>query len=213
MNYQAIYDRLIDRARGRILVGYSERHHVIPRCLKGTDAAVNLVTLTAEEHFVAHLLLVKLHPDNLGILSAAHIMASSGNTPRPNNKIYGWLRRRMAILQTGQKRPPQVGAKIGARLKDRKRDPQAVAKGAAKLKGLVRSPEARANIAAGRLGIVFSPSHLANMSACQVGKKASAATKAKMSATRTGRPRPPTSDATRLKMKASRLAYVVLRGI
>lgn len=39
---------------------YCERHHIIPRCLGGTDVSDNIALLTAREHFVAHLLLTKM---------------------------------------------------------------------------------------------------------------------------------------------------------
>lgn len=92
MNYKAHYDRLIDRARGRSLVGYRERHHIQPRCMSGTDAPGNLVDLTAEEHYVAHQLLVKMHPNNRRLAHAANLMARRAG----RNKVYGWLRRKQA---------------------------------------------------------------------------------------------------------------------
>ena len=39
--------------------GYKERHHIIPRCVGGTDEHTNLTYLTAREHYFAHLLLAK----------------------------------------------------------------------------------------------------------------------------------------------------------
>jgi hypothetical protein len=61
MNHTSAYERLILSARGRKLVGYSERHHILPRALGGKDDASNLVRLTAREHFVAHALLAHIH--------------------------------------------------------------------------------------------------------------------------------------------------------
>jgi hypothetical protein len=64
MNYQRIYDELIDNARLRILTGYKERHHIVPKCMGGTDDKDNLVNLTAKEHFIAHKLLCEIYVDN-----------------------------------------------------------------------------------------------------------------------------------------------------
>ena len=62
MNYQAAYDRLIAKARARTKPeGYTERHHVVPKSLGGSNDASNLVDLTAREHFLAHWLLAKIH--------------------------------------------------------------------------------------------------------------------------------------------------------
>lgn len=39
---------------------YFETHHIVPKSLGGTDDKNNLVNLTAREHYIAHLLLVKI---------------------------------------------------------------------------------------------------------------------------------------------------------
>lgn len=59
MNYLKHYDLLVERGRNRKLKGCKERHHIIPRCVGGTDDKSNLVDLTAREHYFAHLLLAK----------------------------------------------------------------------------------------------------------------------------------------------------------
>jgi hypothetical protein len=98
MNYQSHYDRLMARAKSRILHGYSERHHVQPKCLGGSDDDSNIVRLTAEEHYVAHLLLVKIYPHSEGLLWASFMMTGGNKNQgeRHNNKIYGWQRRKFA---------------------------------------------------------------------------------------------------------------------
>lgn len=77
MNYQAIYNSLIERGRNRLLDGYSERHHIIPRCMGGNNNPENLVKLTAREHFLAHRLLTKIYPDNHGLKCAVFLMSGS----------------------------------------------------------------------------------------------------------------------------------------
>jgi hypothetical protein len=63
MNYQRIYDAMILKAQTRLdLAGYVETHHILPKCMGGTNEHSNLVKLTAREHFIAHWLLVKMHP-------------------------------------------------------------------------------------------------------------------------------------------------------
>jgi hypothetical protein len=92
MNYKKIYEDLIERGKHRILDQYSEYHHIIPRCMGGVDDPENLVCLTPEEHYLAHQLLVKMHPENYALAKAAAMMVVN----RPSNKMYGWLRRRFA---------------------------------------------------------------------------------------------------------------------
>jgi hypothetical protein len=85
MNYQRIYDELIDNARLRILTGYKERHHIVPECLGGTDDKDNLVNLTAREHFVAHKLLHHIHPENDKLFFAYYMMSNIKNEFQERN--------------------------------------------------------------------------------------------------------------------------------
>jgi hypothetical protein len=105
MNYQKIYNILVRRGQNRILEGYSEKHHIVPRCLGGTDEATNLVSLTPEEHYLCHLLLVKIHPNNIRLVKAAMFMVSSNNNVKRNNKAYGWLKRQYAEYMSGPNNP------------------------------------------------------------------------------------------------------------
>ena len=97
MNYHKHYHALIFRAKNRILNDEYETHHVIPRCLGGTDNSENLVRLTPEEHYTAHLLLVKMHNDPK-LIYAAQMMIVSSRYNRRNNKMYGWLKRRYSEI-------------------------------------------------------------------------------------------------------------------
>ena len=107
MNYTEHYNRLIDRARKRTTVGYTEKHHIVPKCMGGEDAITNLVRLYPEEHYVAHQLLVKMYPRNSGLIWAAVKMSSKSG--QRNNKLYGWLRRQQSKIAS-----QRVGEKNGS---------------------------------------------------------------------------------------------------
>jgi len=156
MNYAAHYDRLIARSCGRKLEGYSERHHVLPRCMGGDESAANLVRLEPEEHYVAHQLLVKMHPGVIGLLTACIVMSKKGS----GNKLYGWLRRRYSAT----KQSPETIARRSASLRAKNHLRRAQNGGstltaeqrervAAALRGKRFSDEHRRNISAGRKGI------------------------------------------------------------
>lgn len=112
MNYQRIYDAIINRASGRKKINrespnyvYYERHHIIPKCLGGNNEKSNLVFLTAEEHWLAHLLLVKLNPGNKKLVWACQAMSMvGGNTDRTTNKLYGWIRREYSAAVSASKK-------------------------------------------------------------------------------------------------------------
>lgn len=99
MNYKKHYDKLMERSKTRTLKGYVEKHHIIPRCLGGTDDVANIAILTPEEHFLAHQLLVKIYPKSSPLVKAVVIMTTHHTQQRSNNKLFGWLRRRASIQQ------------------------------------------------------------------------------------------------------------------
>ena len=79
MNYEKVYYNLIEKARARglnkkVLDYKTEKHHIIPKCLNGTDDKNNLVLLTPKEHYVAHHLLIKIYPKNSGCFLAYRMM-------------------------------------------------------------------------------------------------------------------------------------------
>jgi hypothetical protein len=74
MNYQKIYNQIIEKAKNRQLMGYKEKHHIVPKCLGGNNNKDNLVELTAKEHFICHRLLCEIHPCNDKLLYALWLM-------------------------------------------------------------------------------------------------------------------------------------------
>lgn len=70
MLYSKIYDSIIERAKTRFLIEYSEKHHILPKCLGGSDHPDNLVRLTFREHFICHQLLCKMYPENKKLIFA-----------------------------------------------------------------------------------------------------------------------------------------------
>lgn len=58
--YQNIHDAIVDRARTRSSPYPKERHHIKPRSLGGDNSPGNLVDLTPREHFLIHLILLRL---------------------------------------------------------------------------------------------------------------------------------------------------------
>ena len=174
MNYQAHYERLIQRARDRVLGGYVERHHVLPKCLGGTDDSDNLVQLTPEEHYVAHQLLHKIHPNCAGLAYA--MVAMTGNPwGRRSNKLYGWVRAKWSEARSTDMKElwldPEYREKHKAAMQKVFDNPEFGAKISKANKGRVKSEQERANIAeAGRNREprVFSEQARANMSAARL---------------------------------------------
>ncbi len=103
MDYSKIYQQLILRAQNRVLEGYNESHHIVPKCMGGTDEPLNLVDLTPEEHFLAHMLLVKIYPAHKSLIYAVQKMCIP-TAGRPKRKMYGWLKRRFSEYMSETRR-------------------------------------------------------------------------------------------------------------
>lgn len=60
--YTTWYNSIIFNSKSRSLGPeiYIEKHHIIPKSIGGDDSETNLAVLTAREHFICHLLLVKM---------------------------------------------------------------------------------------------------------------------------------------------------------
>lgn len=117
MDYAKIYEALISRARGRDSFGVFEKHHIIPRCLGGSDERSNIVRLTPEEHYLAHQILMRIHPRNEKLALAALMMTTSRQgTSRSANKLYGWVRRKAVEARKGIPRSAAVRQKISEKM-------------------------------------------------------------------------------------------------
>lgn len=149
MNYLAVYERLIQRAKRRSLTGVVEIHHIMPKCLGGTNEEFNLVKLTPEEHYTAHQLLVKIYASNSKLLWAAIAMTGTGNgigNGRRGNKLYGWLKRRFIQGQIGRFYSEDTRQKIGSKSKERNQGKNHP------MSGRKHSDEARAKMRAAQIG-------------------------------------------------------------
>ena len=65
MTYNEFINNILN-TRGRFACGneYHETHHIIPKCMDGSNNDDNLIDLFAKEHFIAHKLLAEENPDN-----------------------------------------------------------------------------------------------------------------------------------------------------
>jgi hypothetical protein len=149
MNYAKHYGALIERAKARTTpLAYTEKHHIVPKCLGGSDDPSNLVRLTAEEHFVAHQLLVKIHPNVDKIVYAACLMSQSPHGKRFNNRQYSWLKAKLAKVQSinfsGKIWTQEQNLSRSEAVKRQWADPEFRAKRSAAMRGRKWSEESRA---------------------------------------------------------------------
>jgi len=111
VNYNQIYNNLISYRKKVPAKGYTENHHIVMRCMGGTDDPSNLVRLTGREHWIAHLLLNKIYRTKQTVY-ACHMMAmrcEERGIPRiHNSRTYEYIRKQHAKL-TGQRNAKLIG--------------------------------------------------------------------------------------------------------
>ena len=90
MNYEKHYQNLIDTRKmlnriKKVNDGF-ELHHILPKCLGGTNDSSNLILLTTREHFIAHWLLYKMHHGkDKAKMAYAFFMMCNNNTQQKRN--------------------------------------------------------------------------------------------------------------------------------
>ena len=161
MNHQIIHDAIIDRARNRVLTGYVEKHHIIPRCLGGTDKSTNLVELTAREHFIVHKLLCKIYPAEDKLFFAYRMMAVMKNS-KDNERDYYISNREFEEIRI------LANEKIGNAARGRKLLPKSQKsiekqKATRKQNNYKHSTETKKKISDSLSGRTLSESHISNL--------------------------------------------------
>lgn len=189
MNYQKIYENLTAKD---MIAEYTEKHHIIPKCMGGSNCSTNLVKLTPEAHYVAHQILVKLYPDNHKLIKAAHMMSIG----RKNNKSYGWIRREYAIAMRDANKGKILSSTHKAKIALSNTGKTHTVETRCKIRHAKQhmSIEYKSKLSAAKKGKSLSDTHKSKISIANKGripvnkgKSPSAETRAKMSSARKGR--------------------------
>ncbi len=89
--YYKVFNCIINRALSRgldknVLSYYTEKHHILPKCMGGENNDNNYVLLTAKEHILIHMILYRLYFDNnqynKWLCFAVFVMLNSKNKKR-----------------------------------------------------------------------------------------------------------------------------------
>lgn len=98
---------------------YSERHHIIPRCLGGTDDEDNLIYLTYREHFIAHKMLAEENPEDEKLVYAYWRMCHSHQSTECTPEEYEEAKILVSNMMTGRKLPDSTKEKMKLSAKNR----------------------------------------------------------------------------------------------
>lgn len=90
MDYQRVYNGLVERAKSQNRSkkdSYYESHHIIPKCMGGSNKADNLVLLTAREHYICHALLFRANPTSRKLAHAFYLMCNFSRDGKRDYKV------------------------------------------------------------------------------------------------------------------------------
>ena len=65
---------------------YSEKHHILPKSMGGTNDKENLIYLSYREHYLAHYMLAKAFPNHNIVFALTKMM--DGKERIKNSKLY-----------------------------------------------------------------------------------------------------------------------------
>lgn len=182
--YTRWYYNIINNAKFRTLIGYTEKHHIIPKSCGGSNSKDNLVDLTAKEHFICHLLLVRIVKGNFRYKMAyalnRMLTTNSNNQVRyiPTSRKFEKIRLQISDALKGHP-SPMKGRKHSEETKKKLSE---IHKGKPSLlKGRSKSEETKKKIAESRKGYKMPDSTKKKLSEFNKGKSYSDDYKKKMS--------------------------------
>jgi hypothetical protein len=146
---------MLSRRQAKSIVGYVERHHIIPKSLGGANEPHNLVWLTASEHLAVHLLLTKM-VDGKEPLRKMHAAAirmcnpQSRTQQRVFTEDYNDIRKECARLHSEYMKGKNLGSNNPFfNKKHSEESKKLISLGG---KGLKRSDQTKVNLSKSKLG-------------------------------------------------------------
>jgi hypothetical protein len=188
--YTKCYFNIITRAKSRTLSEdvYTEKHHIIPKSLDGSNNKSNLAILTAREHFICHLLLPKMvtgvYKRNMtfalwSMLTRDH--SKNKSRYKLNSHQYQKLKEQFALAMSELHKGKIVSAKTKSKMRKARLGKTSPNKG----KAMSESQKQKISIA--HKGKIVSPATVAKILATRQGYTHSAETKQKIKESNLGK--------------------------
>ena len=101
---------------------YTEKHHILPKCLGGNNDECNIVELTAREHFLCHMLLCEIYPNENKLRHALFLMAIGKQKTKEktyviSSRMYERLKTEYSQMLTGKKQSQETRDKKSKAMK------------------------------------------------------------------------------------------------
>ena len=102
--YKNAYNFLVEKAKSLEFAKdtFLEKHHILPKCLGGTDNPENMVLLPTRWHVIIHLLLARIYYNNSSLLLTAYLMTKSRSGIKMTPRVSAWLRENFMKSQVGK---------------------------------------------------------------------------------------------------------------
>jgi len=177
---------------------YVEKHHIIPRCIGGTNRRENIVSLTAREHFICHLLLTKMTTGKVKQAMCWAVGKFAQENKNQDRKFTSWeyqkIRENISLARKGTKHSEETRKKMS----EKRRGKSPWNKG---VTGITHSEESNRKRSSTLTGRIISEEHRAKISASKLGKPSGMLGK---QSTRKGKPGTRHSEETKKKLSEMR---------
>jgi len=210
MNYQRIYDSIINRAKseGRVKSKdtYYEAHHIVPVCLGGEGDTgrwrthPNIVLLTGREHFLCHWLLHSMRPENQKLTKAFVMMCNVKDKVQqryvPSSRVIEYARmlhiqcsRGSAGYWKGKHLTEEAKEKLRKCNIGRTHTEDTKKKLRQRSTGRTHTEESIKKMSESKKGVKFTDDHREKLKQAKLGNSHSQETRNKMSKTKLGKKR------------------------
>jgi hypothetical protein len=121
MDYLKLYENICSKTYNE---EYKEKHHIVPRCMGGSDDADNIIELSGKAHYLAHKLLCKMYPDSVPLARAFSMMRNGTGKKRTKINEARTYQKAKELISTQMKEnnpmhDPEVAKKVSNTLRER----------------------------------------------------------------------------------------------
>lgn len=180
---------------------YTESHHILPKCMGGSNKKDNLVRIPARVHFLLHWMLWRIYRTPAMAYGWNRMRSICSSHDRYNSKSFGYARLALQNANSGYVYTIEQRMKMSIAQKGKVLSKETKNKMSESHKGKVYSEETKARISKSKLGHIQSEETKTKISQKLKGSIISAETRAKMSIAQKGKTISPEHKAALLASK------------
>lgn len=176
--YRNLYIRLINKckemSKDDLKLVYTEKHHILPKCMGGKDVKSNIIEMPIRYHIMAHIVLTIAYSEIPGLRYALMLITSDGNKNNQLKRKEGLKTFSTRLLSTMREDAVKKLKELGRSEEHRRKLRNAML-------GKKLSEEQKRKISESGRGLKRSPETRRRISLAQIGKVVSKETREKVS--------------------------------